>query len=241
MKLSVIIPCYNEERTIAEAVARARAADVGRLEREILVVDDGSTDGSAGIIAGLDGVRAFFHAANRGKGAAVRTGLAAAGGDVLLLQDADLEYDARDYKALLEPIVAGRADAVMGSRFAPAGPSLLFGERRSPYLAHYAGNAAIVLLTNLLYGQSATDYEGAYKAFRREAVAGIPLESEGFELDNELICKLLRSGARVAEVPIRYDPRTYSAGKKIRWTDGLRMLREVYRWRHWTPARGGTS
>lgn len=229
--LSVVIPAYNEAGTIAEVVRRVRAADAGGLALEIVVVDDGSTDGTAAAVRELPGVKAVLLPANRGKGAALRAGLEAAAGDVLLIQDADLEYDPADYPALLAPLLEGRADLVMGSRFAFERPRFFFGRRRSPFFSHYIGNHLIILATNVLYGQSFTDYEGCYKAFTREALGWARLKADGFELDNELVCRLLRRGARVVEVPIRYDPRTYEGGKKIRWTDGLRMLWTILRCR----------
>lgn len=230
-KLSVVIPAYNEEASIAEVVERVRQVDLGALEREILVVDDGSRDRTREVLKTLRGVRALFHESNRGKGAAVRTGLAAATGDIVLIQDADLEYDPRDHPAVLKPILEGRTEAVLGSRFIRSRPSFFFGDRQSPFFTHYLGNLLIIHVTNGLYGNDATDYEGCYKAFTKRLVDSIPIEAEGFEYDNELVCKLLRRGHRLAEVPIRYAPRTYEAGKKIRWTDGLVILWTILKWR----------
>ncbi len=216
---------------MAEIVARARAADTGGLERELIVVDDGSTDGTAAALAVSADVRVLSHHANRGKGAAVKTGLAAAHGDIFLIQDGDLEYCPDDYRIVLEPLLAGKADAVLGTRFAGERPRFFFGQRRSPFFTHYIGNLAIVRLTNLLYDAAISDYEGGYKAFRREAVAGLSITADGFEFDNELVCKLMRRGARITEVSIRYCPRGYEEGKKIRWTDGVRILWTIVRWR----------
>jgi glycosyltransferase involved in cell wall biosynthesis len=230
-KLSVVIPAYNEEATIAETIERVRAADVGGLDLEIIVVDDGSRDRTREILRGLPGIRAIFHERNRGKGGAVKTGFAAATGDVVLIQDADLEYDPRDYKTLLQPIVEGRVEAVMGSRFAHERPRFFFGEAKSPFFTHYIGNLVIIWLTNLLYRNDATDYEGCYKAFTKRLVDAIPIEADGFEYDNELVCKLLRRGHRIEEVPITYRPRSYEAGKKIRWQHGVRMVWTILRWR----------
>ena len=230
-KLSVVIPAYNEEATIAETVARVKAVDLAPLELEIVVVDDGSTDRTRQLLQAIPGIRVVLHERNRGKGAAVKTGFAVATGDVLLIQDADLEYDPRDFKGLLQPIVEGRAEAVMGSRFAFDRPRYFFTDRKSPFFTHYIGNLTVVFLTNLLYGHSATDYEGCYKAFTRRLVASIPIEADGFEYDNELICKVLRRGHRLEEVPISYHPRSYEAGKKITWTHGLRMIWTIIAWR----------
>ena len=229
--LTVVIPAYNEEATIAETVRRVQAADIGDLVLEVIVVDDGSTDRTREILRALPGIVPIFHERNRGKGGAVKTGFAAASGDVVLIQDADLEYDPRDYKAILQPLVEGRAQAVMGSRFAFERPRFFFGEAKSPFFTHYVGNLTIIALTNLLYRNDATDYEGGYKAFSKRLIDAIPIEAEGFEYDNELVCKLLRRGHRIEEVPISYQPRSYESGKKIRWTDGARMVWTILKWR----------
>lgn len=229
--LSVVIPAYNEEATIRETVERVRAADVGDLGLEIIVVDDGSRDRTREILATLPGIRVILHDENRGKGGAVKTGFAAATGEIVLIQDADLEYDPRDYKAVVQPIVEGRVEVVMGSRFAYERPRFFFGPAKSPFFTHYVGNLAIIWLTNTLYGARATDYEGCYKAFTKRVVDSIPIEADGFEYDNELVCKLLRRGYRIEEVPISYRPRGYEHGKKIKWTHGLRMLKTIVVWR----------
>ncbi len=234
-KLSIVIPCFNEALTIAAAIAGARRADIGGLEREIIVVDDGSTDGTRALLEGLEGVILLRHEKNRGKGAALKTGFAAATGAFLLIQDADLEYDPSDYAALLAPLVGSRADAALGSRFVHERPRFFLGEKRAPFFTHYVGNLTIVFLTNLLYGAAATDYEAAYKAFRASALAGISVETDGFDFDNELVCRLLRRKARVEEVPVRYNPRSYREGKKIRWTDGVRMVWTILKWRFRAP------
>jgi len=230
-KLTVVIPAYNEEATIADTIDRVKTAEIGPLDLEIIVVDDGSKDRTREILSAISGIRTIFHERNRGKGGAVKTGFRAATGDVLLIQDADLEYDPSDYKTVLQPIVEGRVEAVMGSRFVFERPRFFFGEVKSPFFTHYVGNLIIITLTNVLYGNSATDYEGGYKAFTKRLVDSIPIEADGFEYDNELICKLLRRGHRIEEVPISYRPRTYEHGKKIEWTDGLRMVWTILKWR----------
>ena len=230
MKLSIVIPAYNEEATIESIIRRVQAVDLGAVEKEIIVVNDGSQDGTEQVLRGIPGIRHLAHERNSGKGAALTTGFRAATGDIILIQDADLEYDPRDYAAVIQPIVEGRADAVMGSRFILY-KLTLFGKRRSPYFFHYLGNQLITTVTNLLYGQRFTDYEGCYKAFRRPVVAETPVLAVGFEFDNELMCKLLRKGARVTEVPIHYVPRTYESGKKITWRHGVVMLWTIIQWR----------
>jgi glycosyltransferase involved in cell wall biosynthesis len=230
MKLSIVIPAYNEEATIERVIRRVQAVDLGAIEKEIIVVDDGSRDGTGRILQAIPNIRHLTHTRNVGKGAALTTGFRAATGDIILIQDADLEYDPQDYAAVIQPIVEGRADAVIGSRFILYRMTF-FGNRRSPYLSHYLGNLLVTTITNLLYGQRFTDYEGCYKAFRRSLVASTPISATGFEFDNELMCKLFRKGARVVEVPIRYTPRTYESGKKITWRHGLIMLWTIIKWR----------
>ena len=231
MKLSVVIPAYNEERTIAETIARVKAVDLRGLDLEIVVVDDGSRDQTREILKTVPGIRVVLHGRNSGKGAAVKSGFRAATGDIVLIQDADLEYDPQDYPALLQPILDGRADAVMGSRFTVERPQFFGKGARSPFFTHYIGNILIIGITNALYQHSATDYEGCYKAFSRRVVDSIPIAANGFEYDNELICKLLRRGHRIVEVPIKYRPRSYEEGKKIKWQDGVRMLWTIVKWR----------
>ena len=230
-KLSVVIPAYNEAATIAEVVQRVSEAEIGGLDLEIIVVDDGSTDATAAIVSELPGVRLIPLGRNYGKGRAVKTGFRAATGDILLIQDGDLEYDPSEYKTVLQPFLDEQAEVVMGSRFANGRPTFFFGKRRSPFFTHYLGNIMVVQLTNVLYGYAATDYEGGTKAFRSDVVASLPIEADGFEYDNELICKLIRRGHRIVEVPIAYTPRTYADGKKIDWLDGLRMLWTIVKWR----------
>jgi glycosyltransferase involved in cell wall biosynthesis len=230
MKLSIIIPAYNEEATVEALVRQVQAVDLRPIEKEIIVVNDGSKDGTEQVLKGLAAIRYISHERNAGKGAALTTGFQAATGDIVLIQDADLEYHPDDYQTVIQPIVDGACDAVMGSRFILYKPQFL-GKRRSPYLSHYIGNMLVTSITNLLYGQRFTDYEGCYKAFRRTVVAATPVKAKGFEFDNELICKLMRKGVRIVEVPIRYTPRSYESGKKITWRHGVIMLWTIIKWR----------
>ena len=230
MKLSVIIPAYNERSTIEAVVRRVQGVNLGPIEKEIIVVDDGSRDGTIEVLKVLSGIRHILHERNAGKGAALTTGFQAATGDIVLIQDADLEYHPEDYRTVIQPIMDGACDAVIGSRFLLYKPKF-FGKRRSPYLTHYIGNKLIVDVTNLLYGQHFTDYEGCYKAFTRTILASTPVEAKGFEFDNELVCKLMRKGARIVEVPIHYTPRTYAHGKKINWKHGVIILWTIVKWR----------
>ncbi len=229
-KVSVVIPAYNEEATIEQIIAKVRAADVCGLELEIVVVDDGSKDRTRAILEKMPGIKYIAHERNRGKGGAVKTGFATASGQIVMIQDADLEYDPKDYPALIKPILNG-ADAVMGSRFAYERPTFFSGPNRSPFFSHYIGNILITGLTNLLYANAATDYYACYKAFRKSVIDSIAIESDGFQYDNELLCKLLRRGVKIVEVPVVYRPRSYKDGKKINWTDGVAIIWTIVKWR----------
>ena len=218
MRLSVIIPVYNEEQTIDEVIVRVSGVELPGVEKEFVIANDGSTDGTRRIIdahawpAGA-AVHVYHSPINLGKGAAVRIGLAFATGDVLLVQDADLELDPNEYGRLLEPLVHNRADVVYGSRF-------LGKNRRIPGRTRMA-NRFLTALTNLLFGSRLTDMETAYKVMRREALTGIRLRTVGFDIEPELTAKLLLAGRRIVEVPISYKPRTKDEGKKMRWIDGV--------------------
>ena len=224
-KLSILIPAYNEAYTLRTLVERVRAVELP-LEREIILVADGSTDGTAALARSLADprTRVLFHERNRGKGAALRTALAQASGDFVLVQDADLEYDPKDYARLLEPLLDGRADAVYGSRF-------LGGPHRVLLFWHYLGNAFFTLLTNLLYNVNLTDMGVCYKAFRTEALRAIPLESDRFGFEPEVTAKACKRRLRLYEVPISYSGRTYAEGKKITWKDGFSYLWCLLRYR----------
>jgi glycosyltransferase involved in cell wall biosynthesis len=218
VKLSIIIPVYNEEQTISQIVERVLAVDLGEIQKEIIIADDGSSDGTRDAIASSrwaadPRIRVYQSEINLGKGAAVRVGLKFASGDILLIQDADLELDPQEYGALLAPILAGASDVVYGSRFLKPTSRVSLRTR--------LGNAALTGLTNLLFRGQLTDMETAYKVFRREVLEGIRLRCVGFDFEPELTAKLLRSGRRILEVPIGYHPRRVDEGKKIRWVDGV--------------------
>jgi glycosyltransferase involved in cell wall biosynthesis len=219
VKLSVVIPCFNEVDTLATLVRRVREAPYQ--PKEIIVVDDGSTDGTRellerGDIPGID--RVIQLERNSGKGAALRSGIAAATGDVLVVQDADLEYDPHEYGSLIQPILDGRADVVFGSRFHGTGP------HRVLYFWHRVGNGAITLLSNMLTNLNLTDIETGYKMLRREVIQRITIEENRFGFEPEITAKVARLGVRIYEVGISYHGRTYAEGKKINWKDGVRAI-----------------
>lgn len=223
--LSVLIPCYNERSTLAEIVERVCAVDVG-LEKELVVVDDGSTDGSREILQELSRqgmVKAIFLPQNSGKGAAVQCALSEATGDILLIQDADLEYDPADYPLLLRPILTGKAKVVYGSRF--------LGEHRAMYFWHSVGNKLLTLVANVLYDTTLTDLETCYKVMTADIASRIKLTSPRWGFDPEITAKILRTGVRIYEVPISYAGREYLEGKKISWQDGFVVLATLIRCR----------
>ena len=226
MKLSIVMPVYNERATIEEITDKVRAVDAG-IERELVIVDDGSTDGTRELLAqrgsSNSDVRVFFHESNRGKGAAVRTGIERATGDVVLIQDADLEYDPNDYRELLRPIVEGRTRVAYGSRFLGRRYRLL-GRDRVAFPLHYLGNRLLNVLTNLLYRSFLTDMETCYKAIARPVLQGLDLRANKFDFEPEVTAKILKRGHHIVEVPICYRPRGYREGKKISWRDGARAV-----------------
>ena len=224
MNLSVVIPTFNEVHTIREILQRVQRTG---LVQEILVVDDGSTDGTRQILDELNGhgnIRVVFHENNQGKGAAVRTGLKNAKGDVILIQDADLEYDPRDYPTLLKPLEEGIADVVYGSRF-------LGGPRRPVMFWHMVANKLLTLMTNILYNNILTDMETGYKVFRREVIEGMPLRARRFEFEPEFTAKILKRKVRIFEVPITFNPRDYSEGKKIKLKDAFEAVWALLKYR----------
>ncbi len=224
MNLSVVIPVYNEASNINETLKRVQAQ---KLASEIIVVDDGSIDGTRALLKELDGkrkVRVILHENNRGKGAAVVTGLKAAQGDILLIQDADLEYDPRDYPQLIKPIVEGIADVVYGSRF-------LGGPHRVTMFWHLIANRLLTTMTNILYDTILTDMETGYKVFRRGVLEGINIRARSFDFEPEFTAKILKRHYRIFEVPITFNPRDYSQGKKIKLKDAFAAVWTLLKYR----------
>ena len=224
MKISVIIPVYNEVKNINEIIKRVQST---KLATEIIIVDDGSKDGTRDILQTLDGkkkIRVILHEKNQGKGAAVVTGMKAAQGDILLIQDADLEYDPRDYPLLLKPLEEGIADVVYGSRF-------LGGPHRVTMFWHQVANKLLTFMTNILYDSILTDMETGYKVFRREVIEGMTIRSKRFNFEPEFTAKILKRKYRIFEVPITFNPRDYSEGKKIKLKDAFEAVWALIRYR----------
>jgi glycosyltransferase involved in cell wall biosynthesis len=225
-KLSVIVPVYNERTTLVEVLRRMRAVELpDGIDREIIVVDDGSTDGTREVLRQLGDstVRVLLHDGNRGKGAAVRTGIEVANGDYILIQDADLEYDPEDWPTMISPVQRGRARVVYGSRFT--------GERRNMLFLHWVGNRMLSLVTNVLYNTTLSDMETCYKLIDRSLMLDLALRSNRFDIEPEITAKILKRGVRIYEVPISYTGREFDEGKKITWRDGFAAVWTLVKFR----------
>ena len=225
MKLSIVVPCYNEVQTIKGIVQAIKDSPV--VDKEIIIVDDCSTDGTKDLLKkDLEGQvsKIVYHEINQGKGAALRTGIKHATGDVVVIQDADLEYDPNEYPLLMEPILRGKADVVFGSRFIGSGP------HRVVYFWHMCGNKFLTLLSNMFTNLNLTDMETCYKMFRREIIQGINIEENRFGFEPEITAKVARGNFRIYEVGISYYGRTYSEGKKIGWRDGFRAIYSILKY-----------
>jgi glycosyltransferase involved in cell wall biosynthesis len=221
-KLTVVIPVYNEKLTIRLIIERVQAVPI---EKEIVLVDDYSTDGTRDILQQLEGedIKVFYHEKNMGKGAALRTGFRHAAGDFVIVQDADLEYDPQEYPKLLEPILLGQADVVYGSRFS--------GQNRNMMSLHRLGNQFLTFMTNVLYRTSITDMETCYKLFKTPLIKDIKIECNRFNFEPEITAKILRRRLRIVEIPISYSGRKSSEGKKITWRDGFAALWALFKYR----------
>jgi len=223
MKISIVIPVYNEKETIETILSRVGAQE---LDKEIIIVDDASSDGTREILEKLNDpeIKTFFHQRNQGKGAALRTGFEKAGGEIIIVQDADLEYNPDEYRSLIQPILDDKADVVYGARF-------LGGPHRVLYFWHYVGNKLLTLITNMLYNINLNDMETCYKVFRKEALAPLTIKSNRFGFEPEITAKMAKARQRIYEVPISYFGRTYEEGKKITWKDGIVALITLLRFR----------
>lgn len=228
MKLSVVIPCYNEKETIAILIQRVKGSPVEL--KEIIIVDDASTDGTRDILDQADDplVKVIYHLRNQGKGAALRTGFSAATGDICIVQDADLEYDPNEFPLVIKPILENKADVVFGSRFQGG------RAHRVVYYWHSVGNKFLTMLSNMMTNINLTDMETCYKAFKREVIQGVIIRENRFGFEPEIIAKVARMNLRIYEVGISYYGRTYSEGKKINWKDGLRAIYCIFKYSLWS-------
>jgi glycosyltransferase involved in cell wall biosynthesis len=231
MKLSIIIPVYNESKTISEILRRIEKVNLGKIKKEIILVDDFSTDGSREIIKKSNKkYKKVFQEKNQGKGAALKAGIKASSGDFIIFQDADLEYNPDDYEKLLKPILDKKTNITFGSRFINQ-KFVIFGKNRIVHPTHYIGNKSLNFIFNLLYGTKLTDVEPCYKMFRSKILKDINVATNGFEYDIELMCKLVKKGHRILQIPIRYNPRNFNQGKKINWRDGITAFLTMFKYR----------
>jgi len=224
MKLSIIIPVYNEKATLLKIIAKVRAVNLGNVKKEIIIVDDASRDGTTEIIRNIKNAKKVFHKINMGKGAAIREGIKKSSGEIIIVQDADLEYCPEDYKKVIQPILEGKEKVVYGSR--------ALGRRyKYAHFSYFLGGKLVTLMTNLLFFSRLTDEPTCYKMFRSEIIKNIKIESNRFEWEPEVTAKILRSGINIHEVPIRYTPRDKSHGKKIGWKDGFLAIWTLIKYR----------
>ena len=226
--VSILMPVYNEAGTITEIIARVHASTIPGARKELIIVDDGSTDGTRELLQEMpvtETQKIYFHAHNMGKGAALRTGLTYATGDIILIQDADLEYDPGEYPELLKPILEGRADVVYGSRMTGA------KVRRDFHFLHFVGNKFLTLLTNILYNTILTDMETCYKVFRADVIKNVQIKSNRFNFEPEITAKILKRKYKLYELPISYYGRDFSEGKKITWRDGFSAVWTLIKYR----------
>ena len=227
MKLTVIIAVYNEEKSILEVINKVKNVKLNGIEKEIIIVDDFSTDDTRKILEELNGdLKIFFHQKNQGKGAAIRTALKHATGDIILIQDADYEYNPTEYEKLLKPIIENETKVVYGSRLNAIKKNL-----QKMYKLHYLGNLFLTIMTNILYGAKITDMETGYKVFRKEVIENINLKAKRFDFEPEITAKILKKGYKITEVPINFIGRSFDEGKKITWKDGVKALYYLIKYR----------
>ena len=228
LKLSVIIPVYNEEKTIKNVIDKVKGVKLNGIRKEIVVVDDFSSDATGDILKKIKNkaIKIFSHKINMGKGAAIRTGLRNCTGNIILIQDADLEYNPREYGKLLKPLLDNTAQVVYGSRIAAIRRNI-----KNMYKLHYFGNVFLTLVTNLLYGAKITDMETGYKVFKKDVIKGINLRAKRFDFEPEITAKILKKGFKIHEVPISFAGRKFEEGKKINWTDGVKAVYYLIKYR----------
>ncbi|MFH1052995.1 MAG: glycosyltransferase family 2 protein [Candidatus Woesearchaeota archaeon] len=226
MRLSIIIPTYNEENTLVEVIKRVKNVYIGNISKEIIIVDDGSRDGTRKILHLINDkqIKIIFHEKNKGKGAAIRTGIKNATGEIIMIQDADLEYDINEYPMLLKPILDGNASVVYGSRFIKL-------KKVPKYRIHYIGNIGLTFITNLLFGGRITDMETCYKVFKADVIKNIRLRAKRFDFEPEVTAKVLKKRIKIVEVPISYHCRDFKEGKKITWRDGIKAFFYLIKYR----------
>jgi dolichol-phosphate mannosyltransferase len=227
-KLSIIIPAYNERNTIKDIIKRVKKVDLVGIEKEIIVVDDNSKDGTKEILKTISGIKCIFNENNLGKGGAVKIGFKNATGDILIIQDADLEYDPNEYFDVIKPILDKKTEAVLGVRIEPKKD---LRNHKPLYFLGWLGNRLITWTTNILYFNSAGEYAGCYKAFTKKLFDSINVDSNDFAFEHELVCKILKKGYKTVDVSIHYYPRSYEEGKKINWKDGFKILWTVVKYR----------
>ncbi len=231
MILSIIIPVYNEEKTIKDIISKVKKVKLpSQISKEIITVDDNSTDSSFEILKGLKDIKLLSHTVNQGKGAAIRTGIKRSAGEIIIIQDADLEYDPNDYPRLIAPIIRGKAGVVYGTRLKNY-PIKFFGKKHTPFLTHYLGNKFLSFITRVLYQSNITDMETCYKVFRKNVIKNIKIKSNRFEFEPEITAKILKGGYKIHEVQIRVNPRGYDEGKKITWRDGFLAIWTLVKYR----------
>jgi len=231
-KLSIIIPVYNEEKTIQKVINEIDKIKIENVLKEVIIVDDHSTDNTKKILGRIkkDSIKIFYHAKNMGKGAAIRTAIQHSAGDIISIQDADLEYDPKNVVKLIKPILYGSSDVVYGPRF--VGKRLiLFGENKTQLPLHLIGNRILTFLTNILYFNSITDMETGCKIFKKEVISGMKLKSNRFDFEPEITAKILKRGYKIKEIPIGFSPRTFKEGKKITWRDGIKAAYYLVKYR----------